>query len=202
MTYYICHSSEHVRNQRDCTKVPYGTLGLYDVTCNSHPLTLVGLIEDKLPGQLPDEWICRNAEHIRKRVSCAMMGHRRTASDSYGKTDHEWVRFYKKNDFVLARGQLDSSFMPSVNREFVSVLFRPGNVSKWVPLDAIVGLTVKPVPDEPDRKSILRSQKNGWLVTFRDGCWRSDEDATGMDWADVFENYGPFDEFTPSGEIK
>lgn len=206
MTYYICHRMSHIGEGKDCVKVPYGDQGLYDRDCLTMPLTLVGLIEDKLPGQQPQEWICRSLDHIIAKVVCTTTGHKSILNGLYGRHDHEWVRLYKKGDYVLARGLVTADFLPTMNRASVSVDFTPGNGGRWIPLDAIMGLTQRPVPPEPNRKSLLRSKnKEGQLIGWR-GSWRVIGDEfdfeTGLEWPDVWENYGPFDEFKPSGEIK
>ena len=204
MGYNICHNKNHVTAEKECTKVPYGDVSLYDPSCHPYSLTLVGLTaNDDIPlvdgSNLPDLWVCIRDTHGHR--SCATQAQKSLARKRFDEVSkHEWARFYEEGEYVLVRGRVVQSAFGSY-RGHVQVAFHTGFTT--VARDSIVSLTDKPHPDEPDHKLVLRSHQNGRFMAYRDGHWRNIDTvpAPGMEWKAAWAQYGPFDLFKPEGKI-
>jgi hypothetical protein len=203
MTYYICHQAKHVVLEKNCTKVPYSDTALYDSDCHPYPLVLVGLVEDKLPGERAQKWICDNDGHIAAGGGCTKTPATRSTISTSGSS-HRWAPYYDVGEYVLIRGRIAGKDRAQHKSIAVAIKDAHGSHSIAVSKADILGRTPAPIPDEPDRKSLLKS-KAGQLFGFTGGVWQVIGDEkfdTGLEWPDVWENYGPFDEFKPTGEIK
>lgn len=205
--FYICHQAIHVANVKECTVTPYGDISLYDPGCHPVELKLVGLVpwlstdaEDL--GEPPDERICLNRDHHSRGLSCARESRPSTASSMHD--GHDWATFYKKGMYVVVRAKvaIDSRWVESGNHVLVG--FDSGkrlNVI-GVPRSEVYGYIDGPIPPEPDRKAMLRSKENGRLFYYND-AWREapGENNNPNTWEELYNVYGPFDIFTPKGDI-
>jgi hypothetical protein len=201
--YHICHRREHVSLDRECTRVPYGDVNLYDPSCHPYKLTLVGLIKHPVPVKsakkdsvsIPqtDKKIC-----VAKAHSHTVCTKEPVSADANEVGDgHKYVPFYKAGDWILITGQvsLDSTWANTYDAVSVTI---PGGHRLAVRRRTIVGLTDEPLSEEPAKDKVLRSKKNGRFVGWSKNRWQYLDSITYFNnWEECFKQAGPFDIFSP-----
>lgn len=204
MKYYICHQTKHISQDKDCARTPYSDESLYDSACWPKELTLVGLRPDVEHGELPKFWHCTTSNHsgLRCRDNHTRL---QIHSDAYGMTGHNWQPVYKTGDWVLIRARVDFSVLPQHTQIRVGASENSSG-HFYVPRKSVVGLAQIPIPDEPNRSSLLRPKgecDSGDLIVFDHGGWKpmDDPERSGLEWRDAWTKWGPFDRFEPAGEI-